>query len=257
VLKKFLCLLAFAVTLLSCIPVKGQIATDIVLERNVAMQTRDGVTLRADIYHPAGDGPFFVLLQRTPYNKDNTAVFARKAAARGYMVVAQDVRGRFASEGEWYTFKHEINDGYDAVEWAAALPHSNGKVGMFSGSYVGATQWLAAISHPPHLAGICPIVTASNYHENWTYQGGAFEQWFNESWTSSLAQDTFNRQVAQAKNELVGSNRSSTLTWVQARRTIHTSWRLTFRIGSIIPPTTVTGSNGPLKRITRIFRFPR
>ena len=204
-LKKTLCLLAFAVTLLPCIAAKGQTAADIVLERNVAMQTRDGVTLRADIYHPAGDGPFFVLLQRTPYNKDNTAVFARKAAARGYMVVAQDVRGRFASEGEWYTFKHEINDGYDAVEWAAALPHSNGKVGMFSGSYVGATQWLAAISHPPHLAGICPIVTASNYHENWTYQGGAFEQWFNESWTSSLAQDTFNRRITEARNAMVGS----------------------------------------------------
>jgi putative CocE/NonD family hydrolase len=205
VLKKNLCLLALAVTLLPCIPVRGQTAADIVLERNVAMQTRDGVTLRADIYRPAGDGPFFVLLTRTPYNKDNTAVFARKAVARGYMVVTQDVRGRFTSEGEWYTFKHEINDGYDAVEWAAALPHSNGKVGMFSGSYVGATQLLAAISHPPHLAGICPIVTASNYHENWTYQGGAFEQWFNESWTSSLAQDTFNRQVAEAKNALVGS----------------------------------------------------
>ena len=56
-----------------------------------------------------------------------------------------------------------------------------GKVGMFGGSYVGATQMLAAIAHPPHLAGICPVVTASNYHENWTYQGGAFEQWFNES----------------------------------------------------------------------------
>ena len=204
-LEKTLCLLAFAVTLLPCIPIKGQTPADIVLERNVAMQTRDGVTLRADIYRLAGDGPFFVLLQRTPYNKDNTAVFARKAAARGYMVVAQDVRGRFASEGEWYTFKHEINDGYDAVEWAAALPHSNGKVGMFSGSYVGATQWLAAISHPPHLAGICPIVTASNYHENWTYQGGAFEQWFNESWTSSLAQDTFNRRITEARNAMVGS----------------------------------------------------
>jgi putative CocE/NonD family hydrolase len=205
VLKKTLCLLAFAVTLLPCIPINGQTAADIIIERNVAMQTRDGVTLRADIYRPAGDGTFFVLLQRTPYNKDNTAVFARKAAARGYMVVAQDVRGRFASEGEWYTFKHEINDGYDAVEWAAALPHSNGKVGMFSGSYVGATQWLAAISHPPHLAGICPIVTASNYHENWTYQGGAFEQWFNESWTSSLAQDTFNRRITEARNAMVGS----------------------------------------------------
>jgi predicted acyl esterase len=106
VLKKTLCLLAFAVTLLPCIAAKGQTAADIVLERNVAMQTRDGVTLRADIYHPAGDGPFFVLLARTPYNKDNTAVFARKAVARGYMVVAQDVRGRFASAGVWYTFKH-------------------------------------------------------------------------------------------------------------------------------------------------------
>jgi hypothetical protein len=205
VLKKNLCLLAFAVTLLPCVQVTGQAAADIVVERNVAMQTRDGVTLRADVYRPAGDGPFFVLLQRSPYNKDNTAVFARKAAARGYMVVAQDVRGRFTSEGEWYTFKHEIEDGYDAVEWAAALPHSNGKVGMFSGSYVGATQMLAAISHPPHLAGICPVVTASNYHENWTYQGGAFEQWFNESWTSGLAQDTLNRTMRQGANAMLGS----------------------------------------------------
>jgi hypothetical protein len=203
-LKKTLCLLAFAVTLLPCIPVNGQTATDIVIERNVAMKTRDGVTLRADIYRPAGDGKYPVLLQRTPYSKDNTALFGRKGAARGFMVVAQDVRGRYTSEGEWYTFKHEIEDGYDAVEWAAALPHSNGKVGMFSGSYVGATQLLAAISHPPHLAGICPVVTASNYHENWTYQGGAFEQWFNESWTSSLAQDTFIRSIHEQTNALVG-----------------------------------------------------
>jgi uncharacterized protein len=91
------------------------------------------------------------------------------------------------------------------VEWAAALPHSNGKVGMFGGSYVGATQMLAAIGHPPHLAGICPIVTASNYHENWTYQGGAFEQWFNESWTSGLAQDTLDRAIRHDTNALVGS----------------------------------------------------
>src|SRR5438874_2574250 len=69
------------------------------------------------------------------------------------------------------------------------LSYANGKVGMFGASYVGATQMLAAIAHPPHLAGICPVVTASNYHRNWTYQGGAFEQWFNESWTSVLAQE--------------------------------------------------------------------
>ena len=122
---------------------------------------------------------------------------AAQLPLRGYMVVVQDVRGRYTSEGEWYPFKHEIDDGYDTIEWAAALPHSNGKVGMFGGSYVGATQMLAAIGHPPHLAGICPVVTASNYHENWTYQGGAFEQWFNESWTSGLAQDTLNRAIRQ------------------------------------------------------------
>ena len=121
------------------------------------------------------------------------------------MVVAQDVRGRYTSDGEWYTFKHESEDGYDTVEWAASLPHSNGKVGMFGGSYVGATQMLAAIAHPPHLAGICPVVTASNYHENWTYQGGAFEQWFDESWTSGLAQDTLNRIIRDNTNACVGA----------------------------------------------------
>jgi len=203
-LKTTLCRLTLAVTLLPFIHAAGQTTADVVMEHSVAMKTRDGVTLRADIYRPAGEGTFPVLLQRTPYNKDSTASFARKAAARGFMFVAQDVRGRYSSEGEWYTFKHETSDGYDAVEWAAALPHSNGKVGMVSGSYVGATQMLAAIGHPPHLAGICPVVTASNYHENWTYQGGAFEQWFNESWTSGLAQDTYGRQIRESANAVIG-----------------------------------------------------
>ncbi|AXC14632.1 hydrolase, CocE/NonD family [Acidisarcina polymorpha] len=178
---------------------------DIVVERNVAMKTRDGVTLHADIYHPAGNAKYPVLLERTPYDKNNAAAFAESAAKRGYVVVVQDVRGRYTSEGEWYTFKHEGEDGFDAVEWAAALPNSNGKVGMFGGSYVGATQMLAAVNHPPHLAGICPVVTASNYHENWTYQGGAFEQWFNQSWTTGLAQDTLNRKVKAASNARVGN----------------------------------------------------
>jgi len=185
-------------------PVITQLSPQVTLEKNVPMKTRDGVTLFADIYRPAADGTYPVLLTRTPYNKDNTASFGQKAATRGFIVVSQDVRGRYSSEGEWYPFKHETADGYDTVEWAASLPNSNGKVGMFSGSYVGATQMLAAIGHPPHLAGICPVVTASNYHENWTYQGGAFEQWFNESWTSGLAQDTLNRQIHERTNALVG-----------------------------------------------------
>ncbi len=189
---------------LNCAAALGQ-SPDVVVERNVAMKTRDGVTLHADLYHLPGDEKFPVLLQRTPYDKGNAAAFAHAAALRGYLVVVQDVRGRYTSEGEWYTFKHESDDGYDTVEWAASLPNSNGKVGMFGGSYVGATQMLAAIAHPPHLAGICPVVTASNYHENWTYQGGAFEQWFNQSWTSGLAQDTINREIKQGTNAVVGS----------------------------------------------------
>jgi hypothetical protein len=203
VLKATFCTLALASALLTSIPAASQV--DVVFDHNLAMKTRDGVALRTDVYRPGGEGNFPVLLVRTPYNKDGFAAFGRRGAARGFMVVAQDVRGRYASEGEWYPFKHEIDDGYDAVEWAAALPHSNGKVGMFSGSYVGATQMLAAIGRPPHLAGICPIVTASNYHENWTYQGGAFEQWFNESWTSGLAQDTYSRWIKEQANATVGA----------------------------------------------------
>lgn|ERR1700678_1994450 len=127
-------------------------SSEITVERGVPVKMRDGVTLRADVCRPKTDGKFPVLLTRTPYDKAAVIDFCVKAAARGYVVVAQDVRGRFASEGDWYPFRYESQDGYDTVEWAAALPYSNGKVGMFGGSYVGATQYLAAIAKPPHLA---------------------------------------------------------------------------------------------------------
>ncbi len=205
-LKKVACFLAFVVLALPGV-VCAQAPVAVVVERNVPMKTRDGVTLHADVYRPADNGTYPVLLKRTPYDKGNDVELGMMFARRGYITVIQDVRGRYTSEGEWYPFRYEINDGYDAVEWAAKLPHSDGRVGMFSGSYVGATQMLAAIAHPPHLAGICPVVTASNYHSNWTYQGGAFEQWFDQSWTTGLAQDTANRAVKQASDALVGSTR--------------------------------------------------
>jgi uncharacterized protein len=167
----------------------------VIVQQNVPVKMRDGVTLRADVYRPDSPGKFPVLLERTPYNKANDVETAYGDATHGYVVIIEDCRGRYASEGEWYTFKHEPEDGYDTVEWAAALPYSDGKVGMFGGSYVGATQMLASITHPPHLAGIFPTVTASNYHANWTYQGGALTQWFDESWTSGLAQNTLDRVV--------------------------------------------------------------
>jgi len=179
-------------------------ADSVIIEHGVAAKMRDGTILRADIYRPSAPGKFPVLLTRTPYDKTGDLDFALKAVPRGYVVISQDVRGRYTSDGDWYPFIHESEDGYDTIEWAAALPYSDGRVGTFGGSYVGATQMLAAISHPPHLAGICPVVTASNYHDGWTYQGGAFEQWFNESWTSGLAQDTLNRSVSHQTNALNG-----------------------------------------------------
>ncbi len=201
---------AFSLTILLCIiaplTAYSQPPYRVTVERNVTARMRDGVVLNADVYRPADEGTFPVLLQRTPYNKQARIDFDLRAAAEGFIVVVQDVRGRYSSEGEWYPFKYESNDGYDTVEWAAGLPQSNGKVGMFGGSYVGATQMLAALTHPPHLAGICPVVTASNYHNGWTYQGGAFEQWFNESWTSGLAQDTLDRLVRTSTNAMVGAS---------------------------------------------------
>ena len=120
-----------------------------------------------------------------------------KAASKGYVFIVQDVRGRWASDGVWYPHIHESNDGYDCVEWAAALPYSNGKVGMFGGSYVGATQMLAAVAAPPHLVCIMPHVTASNYYGHWVYQGGAFAQLLNQAWSTALSVNTLERRAGR------------------------------------------------------------
>ena len=96
--------------------------------------------------------------------------------------------------------RQEAKDGYDAVEWAAAQPWSNGKVGMIGGSYVGLTQWQAAVEQPPHLVvAIAPHYSSSDYHHGWTYQGGALDLWFALSWTSQvLAPDTLRRRLEAA-----------------------------------------------------------
>ena len=167
----------------------------VTVETAVKVPMRDGVALTADVYRPRAEGRYPVLLQRTPYDRRDP-VTGLLLASHGYVVVLQDTRGRFDSEGEFYPFRHEAADGYDTVEWAAGRPYSNGKVGMFGGSYVGATQMLAAMAHPPHLVAINPYVTASEYYEGWTYQGGALMQWFVSSWSSGLAVDTLRRKTA-------------------------------------------------------------
>ena len=169
---------------------------DVVFENNVAMKARDGVTLRADIYRPASPGQYPVILLRTPYNKSSNINEGFKGAARGYVFIVQDCRGREGSEGEWYPFKYEINDGYDAIEWAAKLPYANGKVGLYGGSYPGATQMLAAISSAPSLVAIFPEITGSNYYAHWAYQGGAFMQGLAQAWAGALSLNESNRKMS-------------------------------------------------------------
>ncbi len=167
------------------------------VDRNVPAPMRDGVVLFADVYRPAGPGPYPTLLQRTPYDKQNvgaSAPFIFRAAESGYAVVVQDVRGRFASEGAFLAFVNERQDGYDTLEWLSAQPWCNGNIGMFGGSYVGLTQWQAAISGHPALKAIAPNITAADYHAGWAYQGGAFQLGFNLSWTSVLAINTVLRK---------------------------------------------------------------
>ena len=168
------------------------------LQTDVRVPMRDGVTLSADIYRPVSTEKFPVLLERTPYNRTDESAIANELASHGYIVVLQDTRGRYASGGEFYPFRNESADGYDTVEWAAKLEQSNGKVGMFGGSYVGATQMLAAMTRPPHLVAIFPYVTASEYYDGWTYQSGVFMQWFGSSWASILALDTSRRKTEES-----------------------------------------------------------
>jgi putative CocE/NonD family hydrolase len=164
---------------------------------------RDGVTLYADVYRPAGKDPHPVLLMREPYDKSTAQTgpgYAHPSwwAGQGWVVVVQDCRGRFRSEGEWYPFVHEAEDGYDAVEWASRLPGADGRVAMYGFSYPGATQLLAATTRPPSLVAICPGMTASQYYEGWTYNGGAFALAFAASWAAGLAFDTARRAGDEA-----------------------------------------------------------
>jgi putative CocE/NonD family hydrolase len=155
--------------------------TNILIERDLAAPMRDGVVLRADVYRPAGKGSARpVLLERTPYDKryymaSGMPLDPLRAVEHGYAVVIQDVRGRFASDGEFCSFVHEADDGYDTVEWAAAQPWSDGGVGMYGSSYMAATAWQAAVSRPPHLRTICPSQASSDYYEGRSYRGGVPE----------------------------------------------------------------------------------
>ena len=154
------------------------------VDRDVAVPMRDGVVLRADVFRPASAGPAPTLVYRTPYDKAGTArePIVGAAVGRGYAVVLQDVRGRYASDGVFHAYEQEGRDGFDTIEWAAAQPWSNGRVGTFGLSYPGAVQWLAAIQSPPHLVAMVPAMTFASPTHFW-YSGGVWDSsWLLWTW---------------------------------------------------------------------------
>ncbi|OON59394.1 hypothetical protein B0920_23735 [Massilia sp. KIM] len=117
----------------------------------------------------------------------------------GYVAVIQNVRGTFLSEGTFDPMYQEADDGYDAVEWAAAQHWSNGRVGMKGASYLGLTQWQAALAKPPHLVAIAPDITASDYHDNWLYVNGVLDLWFAMTWPAgSFEPDQITRNLSKS-----------------------------------------------------------
>ncbi|MEE9162379.1 MAG: CocE/NonD family hydrolase, partial [Candidatus Neomarinimicrobiota bacterium] len=143
---------------------------------NVKVPMRDGVKLSTDIVRPDSPQRFPVILIRTPYNKAGSRDTALYFAKHGYVVAAQDVRGRHDSEGEWEPFFHEPDDGFDAQQWAATQPWSNGEVVTWGDSYVAIVQWLAAMRGNPHLKGMVSIVGPYDLYQDLFYIGGSFQQ---------------------------------------------------------------------------------
>jgi predicted acyl esterase len=161
--------------------------TGFYIQKNVAVPMRDGVILRADVRRPKATGRYPVLIFRTPYDKNEGDPYNERsfndAVKRGYAMVIQDVRGRYASDGEFTAYQNEGKDGYDTIEWAARQSWSDGKVGTFGLSYPGAVQWLAAVENPPHLKAMVPAMCFSTIGPQFIYFGGVFETaWANWSY---------------------------------------------------------------------------
>jgi putative CocE/NonD family hydrolase len=138
---------------------------------------RDGIRLSADLYLPKGRGPFPTVLIRTPYNNNTDALIekGRRLANNGYACVIQDIRGRWDSEGVYYPFRHDGEDGFDTQEWIGRQEWCGGKVGMSGASYLGWAQLAGAPHGSPFLTCIAPRVICGDWHSGCVYPGGAFQ----------------------------------------------------------------------------------
>jgi putative CocE/NonD family hydrolase len=174
---------------------------DIAAERNVMVTMPDGARLATDVYRPAQnglpvEGRFPAIVERTPYNKDGfLPAVIRAFVKRGYVVVIQDVRGRFRSEGKWRPLRDDGPDGAALLRWMGEQRWSTGKIGSIGTSYGGATQHALAIANAPNLAAMVPVDAMSNCGRYGIRHGGAFElRWFN--WIATLGNATGTRAIA-------------------------------------------------------------
>jgi predicted acyl esterase len=161
---------------------------------------RDGVKLATDIYLPEGEGPWPVILMRTPYNKGPLGLPHKQWTNNGYAFVVQDCRGRFKSEGRYLPFMDDHLDGYDTVEWAANQKWSNGKIGMIGASAMGITANQASITAPPHLVAMYVQVAPASAYQHAIYTGGVFRKEMNELWLRGqnaldVLENTFNHYI--------------------------------------------------------------
>ncbi len=177
---------------------------DIIIDRHIPCKMRDGVTLYGDIYRPSIGDVFPILLMRTLYGRAiaSTVTSAHPIwyVRHGYVVIVQDVRGRGDSEGEIVPFTQEVLDGYDTIEWAAALPYSTGRVGMYGFSYQGVVQWAAAAAHPPHLVTIAPGMCTADLYTRF-YPHGRFAWETQLWWALQFARDSAKRVGDTASEE--------------------------------------------------------
>ena len=153
---------------------------------HVRVAMRDNVLLDTNVFHPAGSGKFPTILIRTPYGKSpDLPAGYQSFINHGYAVVMQDVRGRYASGGVFNVLNQEGPDGYDTLDWIAAQPWSDGKVGMIGGSYLGIAQWRVALLDNPHLKAIFPVVSGSDdYLDRYYSPGGAMKLGHRLLWMS-------------------------------------------------------------------------
>ena len=175
--------------------------------KSIMIPARDGILLATDLYFPSKESASYpIILIRTPYNKELLKDYGDYYSMQGYVTAIQDVRGKYASKGDWIPYISEGKDGYDVIEWLANQKWSNGKVGMVGGSYSGSVQLAAAIEQPPHLTTIIPNITPATPFNNTPYENGVFTLGSNFRWTDIVSGDISGMEMNTKFQEVFRKN---------------------------------------------------